>query len=238
MITDDLFKKLNDIIEEKIYPVGINPVPRDRIMGKAFFPGGDGLLDEQKTFPDRGIMILGQDFDNECNFIKSLKKGHEENSKTWYYLEKILGVETMRNCFFTNAIMGLREGDTRNTGRSKAFNKKNKIFLDKCRQFFIEQVRYQKPKLIIGLGAHIPKFLSETSNNLKHLSEITSLLKLGNNIEKNIFNNIDGYETKVIFVTHPSMYHLNVDKRLDADGKKMYAKGIEFENLLIKTALQ
>jgi hypothetical protein len=186
MVTDSLFNKL----KITSYPDGIKPVPNSRIEGTAFFPGGDGLYGH-KEFAKSEIMILGQDFDNEYNFEKSKKRKSEDGNKTWSNLKKILGNEIdMERCFFTNAIMGLREGDAKNTGRSKAFLKKNGLFLDECRAFFIEQLKAQKPKLIIGLGAHIPVFLSETSTDLERLSKITSLSKIGESIEDNFFRDV------------------------------------------------
>jgi hypothetical protein len=235
MITHKLFNALN--ISK--YPDGIKPVPHDRIEGTAFFPGGDGLY-EHKIFPEEGIMILGQDFDNEENF-KVSKQSRSEITKpkgnpTWNNLIKILGDKIpIENYFFTNAIMGLREGSVKNTGRSKAFLKKNEQFLTECRDFFIEQLKAQKPKLIIGLGAHIPRFLSGTTENLKHLSSTTSLSKIEGGIDDNlfkdvVFKDIPDYKAKVIFITHPSLYYANVINRKKDDK--------EFEAKLIAKALE
>jgi hypothetical protein len=233
MVTDELFKILNKKI--KSYPDQIVPIPNDRIEGTAFFPGGDGLY-EHKGFEKTEIMILGQDFDNEENFAKSVERKSEEGNRTWNNLIRILtthDVVSMEKYFFTNAIMGLRLGTTKNTGRSKAFSKKNAFFLSQCQEFFIEQLKTQKPKLIIGLGAHIPLFLSKTSIRLGHLSRITSLSQIGDTLEKNlfkevIFNGITDYKTNVIFITHPSLYHSNVVRR--------HTEGKKFESDLIKLA--
>jgi len=244
MITDALFKEQNETIPESIYPESIIPVPKERIKGRAFFPGGDGLF-KSKTIPEGGIMILGQDFDNEDNFKISIKYQSENKkpngNRTWSNLEKIFSEKEMQNSFFTNAIMGLRERDSTNTGRSKAFLKKNKPFLDECRKFFSKQVKTQKPKLIIGLGSHIPKFLSECTDEFKDLlnksrdlSKITSLKKLGSTYEENIFTDVifkdtDNYKSGVIFITHPSMYFANVKRR--------NPKGADFESELIRKAI-
>ena len=238
MVTDTLFYKLKISITS--YPDGIIQLPDSRIEGTAFFPGGDGLY-EHKNLEKSDIMILGQDFDNEENFEKAKKNRSEitvpKGNPTWNNLKKILDTENksyMQRCFFTNAIMGLREKSTKNTGRSKAFLKKNEQFLDECRAFFIEQLKFQRPKLIIGLGAHIPKFLSATSESLGHLSNITSLSKIGDSIDENFFKNvmfrdITDYKTNVIFITHPSLYYSNVRRR--------HERGKEFEKELITTSL-
>jgi len=248
MVTDTLFNTLKIKIKKTSYPNGIKPVPDSRIEETAFFPGGDGLY-KHKNFEKSKIMILGQDFDNEENFKKAKNHRSEitmpKGNPTWTNLKKILETEnkiSMQKCFFTNAIMGLRTGDTKNTGRSKAFLKieKNEKFLSDCRKFFIEQLKFQRPKLIIGLGAHIPKFLLATSDNLKGLSGITSLSKIGKSdkiedrIEENlfkdvVFDGITGYKTNVIFITHPSLYYSNVGKR--------HERGKEFENELIAKAV-
>ena len=247
MVTDELFGHLNRIVKSSSYPDGIVPVPNDRVEGTAFFPGGDGLYGH-KNFPEEGVMVLGQDFDNEENFENSRFRRSEiaepKGNHTWDGLNKILkenGV-SMEKCFFTNAIMGLRERGSKPTGRSKAFLKTNEPFLNKCREFFVEQLKAQKPKLIIGLGAHIPKFLSGTSKRLEGdgLSKITSLSKIGGSIKGNlfkdvVFDGITGYKTNVIFITHTSLYDVNVIHRLGKDKGK--EASIAFEYKLIKEAM-
>jgi hypothetical protein len=239
MVTDKLFRRLNTIV--KSYPEGIVRVPDKRIKGTAFFSGGDGFLHEQKDFKKSEIMILAHDFGTVENFEESILSRREftmpKDSPTWNNLEKILenaGQISMDNCFFTNAIMGLRKGVKKNTGRHKAFLEKEEQFLEECREFFIEQLKAQKPKLIIGLGAHIPKFLSGTSKNLECLSKITSLSKIGKSVEENLFNDVvfdgfTGYKTNIIFITHPSFYDRNVIYRLGREKGKEKSKAFEYK---------
>ena len=233
-ISNDLFNELNTQINN--YPEGIVAVSQPRIKGLAFFPGGDGLYkkveDDEPKFPIGGIMILGQDFDNQINFEKSKLAGSEMDKKksnaTWRNLLEILNEvnsDVKNKCFYTNAIMGLRSKESKNTGKSIAFKKGSEKFLEKNREFFLTQLRTQKPKAIIGLGGYIPMFLSSLASDLSDYNKTDSLKDIGKIHTGVKFKDIAGYQTDIGFITHPSMYYANVWRR-NGNGK---IKGIDFE---------
>lgn len=141
---------------------GMKPIKTEDRFG--FFPYGTGTFG--CDFPRRGIMILGQDFGNKDYVDKLEGKGESmTKSVTWRNLLVLLnkgGVE-FTDCFFTNAIMGMREEGEKMTGNAPPFNSKKHPrgpeFLKECFSFFEEQVSQQKPSLIVCLGKSVYSFL-------------------------------------------------------------------------------
>lgn len=155
------------------------------LCSTAFFPGGSGLWhtppqkmlphslrpfhfffdnSEPPTMPKKKIMVLGNDFGLKDGY----KRGWDNpygNLKvpTWRNLLKLLhcaGIKP-KNCFFTNAYMGLRITGKR-TGQAPGA--KDPKFVDRCKSFFLEkQLPTQKPRLILVLGAEARKFIAELS---------------------------------------------------------------------------
>ena len=105
------------------YPDGLVPVPQ-RIPGTAFFPGGYGLWRKTRgglpPMPCGKVMVLGNNFDSECGYGKSLQKGDELHTPTWQNLLQLFRSVGIRpeDCFFTNAYLGLLAGCPPNTGES------------------------------------------------------------------------------------------------------------------------
>ena len=192
------------------YPKGMIK-PKPRIQGRAFFPGGAGLwiTDKSKPWPPmpvNKIMILGQDFDCERGFDTSLKRGEERNS-TWRNLIALLESVNIRleDCFFTNAFMGIREG-TKAKGPSPAI--KDQAFVGHCRQFFLEQVKMQKPRVIFALGLYVPPFLSPLAQELGVWEGVENFKDIdgpGSQIIKGVrFPGQHDLSINVIALTHPS----------------------------------
>jgi hypothetical protein len=65
---------------------------KGEIPGRAFFPGGKGTYDNSDDLSNKDVMILGQDFDCEKNYLKTLEAGFEDTQKnaTWRNLLKFL----------------------------------------------------------------------------------------------------------------------------------------------------
>ena len=53
--------------------------------------------------------------------------------------------------------MGLRAGST-NTVRFPGA--KDEGFVERCRSFLAEQIRAQRPRVILTLGSHVPAFIA------------------------------------------------------------------------------
>ena len=230
----NLGEKLREALKEHISNKYYNGIPiKDTrqfsvVNGPAFFPVGNGVYNVA-GHPDESkirIMILGQDFGtvgdydwvNECGGSE-IKAG----VNTWNNLLNHISVKTGINpahCFYTNAIMGLRIAPN-NVGRSKAFLKNDiaRQFLEKNRSFFIEyQLKEfvklnKKPKLVIALGAHLPRFLSACFNELRDISEVQSLKQLSDSQKYRLPVHIESKNIDIVFVTHPCMFQANTGRR-------------------------
>lgn len=226
-ISDKLFLELTTNLNKAEFPKEIVKNWK-RLSGTAFFPGGDGVYkvngDSKESF---SIMILGQDYDNECNFCALYGTKHqsevENKNSTWVTLLKILRDDKVKinpeDCFFTNAIMGFRKQNSKNTGISKAFLKTNIDFLGQNIKFFKYQLDIVKPKLIIGLGSQIPRFIGKcfsTDADLAVLSKIKSFreLDMHDNFCQPVKINYKDNLIYLVFITHPSLYYVNSKKRI------------------------
>lgn len=232
--SEKLFDKMKTTVRN--YPIVVLEIPDKRLNGTAFFPAGHGIYKENNEpiksyYP---IMVVGQDYDNEENFYKVEKLPNQSEldnkNTTWRNLIKILGEDAVKKSFFTNAIMGLRVGNTKNTGVSVAFKKGNEQFLKENITFFKEQVREVNPNIIICLGAQLPKFIGKCFPDVfPDLNKIVSFKQLDTSefINQNeLF--FEEKSIKIIFITHPSLYYVNASKRVG---------GIEFERKLIDRAI-
>ena len=194
------------------------------IPGVGFFPGARGLWNPgDEEISDKPIMILGHDFGAERDYKLSVERGNENmTALTWKNLCKMLdfyGIEK-EHCFFTNAIMGVRsEGSA--IGKSPAFEYPD--YLNDCKDFLIKQISVQQPKLILVLGLHLLNFMATMSAELTAISKIKSYKKLDeeklSSFENISFIGLEGYKTNVVFITHPTYRHLNIDNRKFGDFK-------------------
>lgn len=183
------------------------------ISGLAFFPGGRGTYNNDETLRDKDIMLLGQDFDTEENFEKARAAGQEDKKKnaTWRNLLALLKETNVdpRNCFFTNAIMGVRK-EGKGTGKSPAF--KDKEFIEECRELFLKQLKVQRPKAVFVLGLQVIKFLAGTSAELASWEKVKNFKSFddgGNQVKRDVkFNN--GVIANIVVLTHPSLRNVNV----------------------------
>ncbi len=208
------------------------------IKGRAFFPGGKGTFDNSNNISDKRIMILGQDFDCEKNFNISLVNGEEDIKKnpTWRNLLEFLNKElkiSSKDCFFTNAILGIRKGD-KSTGKSPAF--KNKVFIKNCQEFFMYQLEIQKPMAIFVLGKYVAEFLSAISAELKSWSKIKNFKtidKQNNQIKKNVVFNKD-VRTNLVLLLHPSFRKVNLRYRSYLDFYRQQAE-VEMAKAILKS---
>ena len=167
---DLLHEAMSEIVPPEIYPRGVIPIPTPKIAGTAFFPGGSGLYLEgdgqsKVEFPLHGAMVLGHNFDSEAGFGESVNRGKEKLSTgAWGRLLKLLaGAEVpVARCFFTNAFMGLCEGDDSFDYSGRAHG----AFRTACSAFLRAQIEFQRPRLILTLGRHVPPILAELSHEL------------------------------------------------------------------------
>jgi hypothetical protein len=138
--------------------------PYDRIPGTAFFPGGDGLWDPKAEFPAAPVMFLGHNFDSEAAFKRSLERGAEDvyGNKTWTTLRRWIECAGLHptECFFTNALMGLK------VGASSGILSAARPYREQCQAFLAQQIRVVQPRAIVTLGSEAPKLLKLLSREL------------------------------------------------------------------------
>ena len=202
------------------YPAGVVAVPVP-ISGLAFFPGGFGLWGATAgrplpPLPLGGVMVLGHDFHSEAGYQASRRAGGERLTlPTWSNLLKVLaatGIPAER-CFFTNLYMGLRAG-TETTGPFPGVT--DQLFVAHCRTFLIEQLRVQRPALVLSLGVHVPPVLGALSPELRSWAEGKGLRHLdavGPVRVEVTFPGLEGYRTTVVALIHPSLRHASLRHR-------------------------
>lgn len=230
----DLEELKHELSKISSYPNSLRSVCCE-INGIGFFPGAKGLWNvHDETLSNKSFMILGHDFGNEKDFDISVKRGDENlQGLTWKNLLKMLMEYNIdvQDCFFTNGIMGVRINSSA-IGKSPGFD--DPTFLNDCRNLFLKQIEVQKPKIILALGQHIWKFLSEVSDELQQLNDITTFSDLDTSectVFKNIsFKNLNSFSTNIGFLTHPTYWHLNVKNR-----RYKSFQGIEAERQMIKS---
>lgn len=222
------------------YPEGVVKVP-EPIPGIAFFPGGFGLWRPDITqplppFPIGGVMVLGHDFHSEDGYQDSLRRGREsETQPTWRNLLVLLAAASIptERCFFTNAYMGLRKGSA-TTGEFPGA--KDQAFVDHCASFLEEQIRAQRPSLILTLGINVPPMLGRLSADLADWTKGRGLKYLdsgkGPMRDSVVFRGIPNLRTTVVSLTHPSLRAASVRHR-SYKGKS----GGEAELLMLRDAL-
>ncbi len=219
----------------KHYPLeDMHPVPEMKPFG--FFPGGYGMYNESVQIDKIKYMLLGQDFDTLEHFNKLSNDGeNKEVVKTWIYL---IGNNTKKGllqncdinpneCFFTNAIMGLRVSG-KNSGASPAW--KHPEFIDECKNFFVNNQLslFKNLEIIFVMGKEVAHFIANTSSP-NEFPQWHTINRIADLYDENYFRCIDynGRKIKFIFMTHPSLANSNLSKRWGRDGKG-YKKEIEY----------
>ena len=240
------------------YPNGVEPVSR-MLCSTAFFPGGSGLWNappkealpyslqefcsffknsNPPTMPKRKIMILANDFGSKDGYerVRNNPYANLNSSSTWRNLLELLyhaGIKP-KNCFFTNAYMGLRlEGEDEGPSPGAA----DREFIKRCEAFFLdEQISVQKPCLILALGKHAIRFIARLSPDLTGWKECKTFPALDNSdlgplVEKVHFKS--SKPVTVVALVHPSRRKGNVWRR-----RYRGAEGEDAELAMLKDALK
>ena len=206
------------------YPSGVLPVP-EPIAGTSFFPGGYGLwrpdpILDLPAFPLNQVMVLGHDFHSETRYRASLERGDEAATQpTWRNLLSLLnrvGIAPER-CFFTNVYMGLRAG---NQATGTFPGEADGAFVQHCVRFLAEQLRTQRPVLILTLGINVPPLLGRLAPSLSQWTEgkgLKHLDRVGPVKHDVAFPAAPGFRSTVVALTHPSLRSASVRHRRYAD---------------------
>jgi hypothetical protein len=166
-LTEDVIAELLAERDRIVTDYGSINQTRDLVSWTSLFPGGAGLwqgnekLGEPlpKFFPDRPYMFVAHNYDGSKSYDRMLKRGWERRDTAfwetfWAYLAYVSIQPT--NVFMTNVFMGLRTGAA--VGKMESAGP---LFEEQCLDFFERQVEIIKPRLIVVMGDHAWKALSE-----------------------------------------------------------------------------
>jgi uracil-DNA glycosylase len=225
-LSQKLFKNIN-LVEP--YPNLVSGIDK-MIDLTAFFPGGKGLWKEEESEVFPSILVLGQDFSTEKEYVIMLQnKVNDLGGSTWRNLRKLFmeaDVELL-DCFFSNVFMGLRKTDSM-TGKFPGF--KDQEYVSRNIGFLLFQIDTIKPKLIITLGKYSAELVSKLSDDLNSWRNNKALREPDIGLKKDV--EINGNILTCVALEHPSMRMSNVKRRRYKD-----FVGNEAEVRMLKDAL-
>lgn len=239
---DRLFAEMHGRIGD--YPPGTEPVWA-RLRGTAFFPGGSGLWrptdsDRLPPMPERGVMVIGQDYYTKAGYLEFLRTGQELETQTWRELRKLFVESSLseERCFFTNAWMGLRS-EGRATGRYAGA--RDRGFTRRCAAFLEHQIAVQRPRLILTLGGSVLRMLTTISPLLTErwgkrptLSSVDS--RNAGVVRDVAFPGAGAIDAWVVALVHPCMRNSNVHRRRHLVGNALLS-GNDAEIAMLGEAL-
>jgi uracil-DNA glycosylase len=113
---------------------------------------------------------------------------------------------------------------------------RDSAFVDRCRAFFVLQLKLQRPRVIVALGAYVPAFLAPLSHELTAWTTGHSFGELDKQdlalVRSATFRSAE-HTCAIVALTHPSLRLANVGRR-----RWREATGHQAELLLIRAALQ
>lgn len=161
------------------YPPGVAPPPVEdaqRIPGTAFFPAGFGLWNPDGGLPElptRPVVIVGHNwgdlpsyraiFNNRAEYLETWPEKKKKGQPTWWNLIPLLreGGVGPEECFFTNALMGLK-----NDGKGcRGPMSEDPTYRRKCREFLKFQLETLRPSVVITLGEDAKDLLYQVAPN-------------------------------------------------------------------------
>ena len=186
-------------------------------------------------------MVLGHDFHSEAGYLASMQLGGERLSMpTWRNLLSLFEQASvpLASCFFTNFYMGLREG----SGATGPFpGAGDMAFAEHCSSFLIEQIRIQRPALILTLGRYVPPVLARLSPKLACWSDVSGFkdIDVRGPVQGGVtFPGIDGFACTTVALIHPSLRqaslrHRRYEGSVGADAElRMLASALRAASLL------
>ena len=179
-------------------------------MDRAFFPGGNGLLQGSDSLADTPIeaVILGSNFGSVGGFLDEfgqLRRRNETRNPTWrgiLYRLGTAGVDSQR-CFFTNAWPLLHKGSSNLTGEQQEDWLYDAELMKSCNDFFLRTLDLTQPNLIIGMGLGAAAFLASVWPDVLAAWRCRSIRSI-DNLPLAIVEH-SGRKFTCIAITHPSM---------------------------------
>jgi uracil-DNA glycosylase len=211
MMREELSQKLfKNISLVEPYPDLVAPV--DLMLDiTAFFPGGKGIWKEEESEVFPSILVLGQDFSTEKEYVRMQKNiVNDIDGPTWRNLRKLFKEANvdLLDCFFSNVFMGLRKTDSM-TGKFPGF--KDKEFVSRNIKFLLFQIDTIKPKIIITLGKYSAELLASLSDDLNSWKNSKALREADIGLKRDV--KINGNTFTCVALEHPSMRNSNVKRR-------------------------
>jgi uracil-DNA glycosylase len=162
MTIQELFHLCSSFVT--LYPEGTCKLPMGYpIAGRGFFPVVSGSFHSGSLttqLKSRKLLFVGQDWGCEDNLVPLTgDKDNDIKVGTGKILLELLTKAKIpfQECFFTNALFGVRSGET-NTGRAPGWN--HPKFIGQCVKALLAQIDTLRPSGIVCLGLHAPALLS------------------------------------------------------------------------------
>jgi Uracil DNA glycosylase superfamily len=215
------------------YPPGVVRVPQP-VDGTAFFAAGPGLYCEQPPsigglpeFPFGKTMLVGNNLDAEGPYRERLESGIAHGDprhpmRTWRGLYRLLDAADIKpeGCFFTNAYVGLIEGD-KPTGKFPGAS--DATFSEWCESFLRFQITVMQPTVIATIGADARRFMGRLTPELNAWTSRPSMSITPAEIA--------GHKFSAVALAHPSMYPASARSRVFGE-----ARGVDADAALLRAA--
>jgi uracil-DNA glycosylase len=156
-VVQELLDEMNRLVVD--YPAGVERTGESvsaLIGGTSCFPGGTGLWRGEGyggplplNFPQQPVMFVGHNFDSVDAHARAMRMKGEGKSTFWANLKDFLanaGPLNPTDCFFTNALMGLKPDKPDGTMPDCSG------YRHQCQRFLIRQIEIVAPRAIITLG--------------------------------------------------------------------------------------
>jgi hypothetical protein len=156
-VIEELLDEMNRVVVD--YPSRVERTGKtitELIEGTACFPGGTGLWRGDVYagalplhFPERPILFIGHNFDSISAHARAKENKGEVKSVFWNNLKGFLkdaGNLDPAECFFTNALMGLKSDKPDGTMPGCTG------YQEQCQTFLLRQIEVVAPKAIVTLG--------------------------------------------------------------------------------------
>ena len=164
LVVQQLLDKMNETVKSYHSTVERTGTTVDKIIqGTSMFPGGSGLWRGPRNggplpsrFPDHSVMFVGHNFDSIKAYQRSHRLKGEVTKIFWKKLLQIVKFATLtpEECFFTNALMGLKPGSA--TGSMPTVPN----YAKECTAYLAIQAKIVRPKAVIALGENAIRYVS------------------------------------------------------------------------------
>ena len=200
------------------YPNGMCAIPeRAPVEGCGFFPVASGSFHNGSLTENiqRKLMFVGQDWGG-VKGVMSLAKDPNADMKSatarnLHALLEAAGIP-LKECFFTNALFGVRSAGKKITGPSPGW--KDKKFCQRCENALRIQIQKIQPKAIVSLGRDAPDLLVEIVEKCRPWKSAKSFVQIDTDGYALIDLDPAEHDLKAAAILlHPSYRHIHARHR-------------------------